>query len=488
MVQLVALTDTMPQLDDPTTSATKAFKLSQLAGAQQQLAQSQQDDAAARAAFAANPTDGQARLSALASVSPTAYSTEAKRQADLAASGAKTQSEQISTAKTKLQLAGQAFGYVMKNPTPDNANQAIDWLQQQGVYSPDDAAAHKAKIAANPAAVGDMATQAYRAALSAHDQLSKIETKDTGGNVVTQGIDPVTGQASTLSTVAKTQSPDSIANNQRIAAEGAANRATQIKVQQMITDRQGGGDDDGSALSSATKQRIAQQVVDAGDLSGLKNVGRGKQGAKDLRDIQNAITDYATTKGIDPTGISAKVADYEGLKAGLRTSANISARVDNAAAEVDQLMPLALDASSKVARSGFLPFGKAQMLFDTSTNDPDMKRFATANIGLATAYASAMARGNKPTVSDMDHARDLLSAAQDQQSYQATVQQMQAEIKAAQAAPQAVRGNLRGEISGKGRAPTVPNPFAPAAKPASAPAGTPPDIADLLNKYGVGND
>lgn len=478
MVQLVALTDTLPQLDSPDTSATKAFKLSQLANAQQQLVQSQQDDAGARAAFAANPTDPQARLAALASVSPTAYSNEAQRQATLAASDAKTQGAQITNAKNKMALAGQAFGYVMKNPTAQNASDAIDWLQQNGVYSPDEAAAHKATLAQNPGNVQQMATQAFQAAVSAHDQLSKVETKDAGGQLVTQATDPITGQTQTVGTVQKTASPDTLANNR-----------TQLAVQDKITARQDSAGDDDSGLSDATKQRIAQQVVDAGDYSGLRNIGRGKQGAADLRGIQNAITDYASSKGMSPTEISAKLADFEGMKAGIRTSANISARVDNAAAEVDQLMPLALDASQKVSRSGILPFGKLGVMFDTTTNDPDMKRFATANTGLATAYASAMARGNKPTVTDMQHARDLLSTAQDQASYVATVQQMQQEIKAAQAAPQSVRRSLGGEISGKA---PVQNPFTPAAASAApsaaAQSGIPADISGLLNKYGVGND
>jgi hypothetical protein len=254
---------------------------------------------------------------------------------------------------------------------------------------------------------------------------------------------------------------NTVATNTRIAAEGVANRANQIKVQQMIGDRQDKSGDDGSGLSDATKQRIAQQAVDSGDYSGLKNIGRGQQGAKDLRGIQNAITDYASSKGMSPGDISAKLAEFEAMKAGMKASANISAKIENAAAEADQLAPLAIDAGRQVARSGFLPFGRAQVMFNNQTNDPAVNKFATANIGLATAYASAMARGNKPTVSDNEHARDLLSTAKSQEAYEAIVGQMQQEIKAARAAPQRVRDNLRGEISGKGGASTG----SPAGKP-----------------------
>jgi hypothetical protein len=245
---------------------------------------------------------------------------------------------------------------------------------------------------------------------------------------------------------------NTVANNTRMQAEGAANRANQLKVQQMITDRQDAGGDYGTGMSDATKKRIAIQAVDAGDYSGMKNVGRGKQGAADLRGIQNAITDYAASKGMSPTEISAKLAEFEGMKSGMRVSANISAKVENAASEAAQLAPLAIEAGRNVVRSGFLPFGRVQAMFNNQTNNPDFNKFATANIGLATAYAAAMARGNKPTVTDMEHSRELLLAAKSQDAYEAIVNQMLLEIQAARAAPQNVRNNLRNEISGKGGA------------------------------------
>lgn len=456
MPELVALQTMLPQIDSPVAAQTKVLQMRQLQNAndqadfqRQQQQQAMADDQATRAAYAANPTDGSARLSALASVSPRAYAAEAKQQSDLAKAGADTRAKQLEAANKGLDLAGQAFGYVRQNPTVQNANDAIDWLLQQGVYTPEHAAQDKAKVAAAPDKVGELADMAFRASLAAKDQLAKVSTHDAGGTVATVGTDPVTGKTTTLSSLAKTQSPDNIATNERIAAEGAANRKNQIKVTQMVSDRSDGSDD-GTGLSAATKTRIAQQAVDAGDYSGLKNVGRGKQGAADLRGIQNAITDYAASKGLTPTEISAKLAEFEGMKSGMRVSAGISAKIENAAAEADQLAPLAIDAGRKVARSGFLPFGKVQMLFDTNTNDPDMNRFATANIGLATAYAGAMARGGKATVTDQQHARDLLSTAKSQEAYEAIVGQMQQEIKAAKAAPRQVRNNLRNEIAGKG--------------------------------------
>jgi hypothetical protein len=452
---LVALQAALPQLDDPVTLQAKAYTLRDLAAKAQATDQSRTDDQAARAAFAANPTDGAARLSALAGVSPKAYGDEAKRQADLSRADAETRAKQLETAHKQIDLTGQAFGYVRQFPTVDNAKKAVQWLGDQGVYTPDQVAQYHAKIDAAPDQVADMANQAYAAALGVKDQLSKIETHDTGGQVQTIGTSPLTGKTTTLSTLAKTQSPDNIATNQRIAAEGAATRANQIKVQTMIGDRQDGGDTE----ANIDPKRLSFMVDQAlkGDTSVYQNLGRGKQGAANLLALRGAVADEAQKRGMTGADLAAVNADYQGQKAGLRTSGTISARIENAAAEADQLAPLAVQAGRNVVRSGFLPFGRAQVMFDNQTNDPALNRFATANIGLATAYAGAMARGGKATVTDNQHARDMLSTAKSQDAYEAIVDQMQQEIKAAKAAPQHVRDNLRGQISGKGAAPVAGN-------------------------------
>jgi hypothetical protein len=450
MVQpLVALQTTAPQLDDPVTMQTKAYALRNLAGQAQAADQARADDQAARAAFAANPDDANARLSALAGVSPKAYADEAKRQADLAKSGADTRAKQLETASKAMDLAGQAFNYVRLNPTKENAISIVNYLGKNSVLTPDMVADHLAKIdAAAPDQIQGLADMAFRSAMSVKDQLAKISTHDTGGQVQTIATDPVSGKTTTLSTLAKTQSPDNIATNDRIAKEGAANRANQIKVQQMIGDRQ----DSGDVPANIDPKRLAFMVDQAlkGDTSVYQNLGRGKQGAANLLQLRGAVADEAQRRGLTGADLAAINADYQGQKAGLRSASQISAKVENAGAEADQLAPLAIAAGRNVARSGFLPFGRAQVMFNNQTNDPEMNRFATANIGLATAYAGAMARGGKATVTDNEHARELLSTAKSQEAYEAIVNQMQQEIAAAKRAPRQVRDNLRNDIAGKG--------------------------------------
>ena len=225
----------------------------------------------------------------------------------------------------------------------------------------------------------------------------------------------------------------------------------------------GGGAGSNASLDTDTLDMMAEQAL-RGDRSVFQNVGRGAQGSANLVALRQNISRKAKALGLNGADLASITADYSGQQAGLRTSGNISARIENAAAEAAELAPLAIEASRNVARSGFLPFGKAQVMFDVKTNDPALNKFATANIGLATAYANAMARGQKATVSDMHEARDLLTTAKDQPAYEAIVEQMKLEIRAAQRAPQTVRSHLRNEISGRGGDHGAPDGGKPANK------------------------
>jgi hypothetical protein len=242
------------------------------------------------------------------------------------------------------------------------------------------------------------------------------------------------------------QSPDSRAAGRRDAAGGGADIAANIDPKRM---------------SFMVDQALS------GDSTVYQNLGRGKQGAANLLALRGAVADEAQKRGLSGADLAAINADYQGQKAGLRTAATISARIENAASEVGELMPLAIEAGRKVARSGVLVFGKGQNLFDNQTNDPDFNRFAAGNIALATAYAGVMARGGKATVQDIEHARDVLGTQKSQAAYEAVADMMTKEVAAAKAAPGHVRANLRSQISGKGNdhAPTT------VSNPVSAPAG-----------------
>lgn len=235
---LVALQVQNPQFADPLETQAKAYNLRSLALQDQAAQQARADEQAARAAFSANPNDNGARLSALAGVSPAAYGAEAKRQADLAKSGAETRVKQLEAAHKANDMAGQAFSYVRKFPTLDNATSAINWLTQNGVYTPEQGAQYLDQVQKNPNAIQSLADNAFQQALEVKDQLLKFEKQDNGGTNNILAANPVTGEVKVVSTTQKTQTPDSIASNERIASEGVKNRANALTVQDRIAARE----------------------------------------------------------------------------------------------------------------------------------------------------------------------------------------------------------------------------------------------------------
>lgn len=237
-------------------------------------------------------------------------------------------------------------------------------------------------------------------------------------------------------TFKKSLSPDAAASNQLGWA-----RLNYDKTQ---------ADSNQDAVMDPLAIRMTAQQYLAGDTSALQNFGRGAQGAQNLNAVRAEIAKQANALGLNGADIAARVAEFGGVKAGQRTASTRSAGIEIAANEVAQLAPLALDASAKVARSGLLPFGKTQVMFDSNTNDPNLRQFAMANNALANAYGQAMARGGVASVADKQHAQDLLGTAMDQPSYAASVAQLQKEIKAAQEAPKAVRKELSNGLTGRG--------------------------------------
>ena len=147
-----------------------------------------------------------------------------KSVADRGKTDAETQTKQLEAAKQRVELTGNVMNWVRQNPTAENAFLAIDHLTQNGVLPADQAAAYKQQIQADPSKVASLSEMAYRSALSAKDQLSKFETRNTGGTTDTLAIDPVTGATRVANTVRNTQSPDNAATNARIAADAAAAR------------------------------------------------------------------------------------------------------------------------------------------------------------------------------------------------------------------------------------------------------------------------
>lgn len=203
-------------------------------------------------------------------------------------------------------------------------------------------------------------------------------------------------------------------------------------------------------FDSETIDMLADQA-----LTGDKSVfsGRGMTGAN-LGAIRQRMNQKMRDRGMTGADIAAANAQFMGFGAAQRTAGVKGANVQLAGAEFQGLLPLAKQASSAVSRSKILPFGKAQIMFNEQTNDPALREFAAVNNGIINTYARAISPTGVPTVSDKDHARQILSTAFDQKSYEATLNMLNKEIAAAMQSPIHVRESLRQELTGKGASST----------------------------------
>jgi hypothetical protein len=160
-----------------------------------------------------------------------------KGKADVDKTGAETEAKKLEAAHRRLDFVSQVFGAVKNNPTLQTANQALDMLEQNGIFPPDKIATWRANAAANPGSIQQFAEQAFQSGLAAKDQLPKFQTNNIGGQTVTQQFDPVTGKVLGQTALQNTQSPDNAATNARSAADAAAGRSVTMRGQDLVDAR-----------------------------------------------------------------------------------------------------------------------------------------------------------------------------------------------------------------------------------------------------------
>lgn len=438
----IALQTMLPKFDSPFEAQGKALQMRAMQQAdqqaqyqQQQQQQAQRDDASYRAALQANPSGGAGLLSALAGAGNyKGHAAAVKADLDMRKGNTDIEKDQATTKETKLKALNQAFtlhrDQINLVNDPQTAAQWVTAAYQDPDLGPlvGQTGPLEAAIKRIPKDPEGFAKWKLQAGLSA-DEYVKRTTVD----------------ANTAATTAA-----SIENSKRTAASSkySADSTASTAGARLAYDKEKDKGNEDSALGPMATRMIAQQYL-AGDNTALGNIGRGTQGAKNLTMVRNEIARQANALGLNGADIAAKMAEFGGAKAGQRTLGTRTANIETAAAEAAELAPLALDASQKVARSGLLPFGKVQLMFDANTNDPNLREFAMANNALVNAFGQVMSRGGAATVSDKDHARDLLSTAFDQPSYARAVAQLQKEIEAARRAPAKVRKEMSAATSGR---------------------------------------
>jgi hypothetical protein len=358
---------------------------------------------------------------------------------------------QFTLHKQKLDLLNSGIASLLGKPNlnHDDVTAQINTFVNQGLITPQQGAEAARNTPGRPEELRPFLIQKGMEAMDASQQITarlatapKYNEQDRG-SVIDQGtVDPTTGiRTSSGTTVAKSMTPDQAAKIQ-LAKSGA--------------------------LTDDTKQFMAERLLNGEKASAvLGNLGRGAQGAADLRDVQNLLPTLAKQKGIG-AGQLANI--MQNTAADARTLTELGAREGKIAPRVQEAInfgEVAKTASADVPRGTFVPWNRLSQMTDASMSDPKLAKLKAATNSLINAYAAAVG-GGSPTVHDKEAAEHMLSTAQSPEAYNAVVDQLILESQKALDAPGQVRARLN---AGAGR--TTPDSSAP-----------PADIQALLDKHG----
>lgn len=216
------------------------------------------------------------------------------------------------------------------------------------------------------------------------------------------------------------------------------------------------------ALTGEDASFMAGQYL-AGDRTVMQNLGRGAQGAENIVKIRREIAKQAKDAGASPRDVAAAIGEFEGFKSGQRALGTRQAQLEIAANVTKQFAPLAIEASERFDRTGIKSLNDLEKAALERTSSPELRRFNFANTSLINAYARAINPSGVPTVSDKEHARQILDTGFSKGDYAASVDQLNKEIDAELKAPGSVKRQMRDFLSSGGEPPPAAPPAAPAA-------------------------
>lgn len=230
------------------------------------------------------------------------------------------------------------------------------------------------------------------------------------------------------------------------------------------------GDNSSVALDPPTIDAMARQAI-SGDTSVFTNLGRGVQGAQNVVAVRKRIAEINAGQGETGESQALRNAEYFGAKSGQRTLGTRSANIEMASTEFNQILPIIQQASDAVDRTNYPDLNKIIQSFERRTGDPNVVKLGGGINTLINLYARAISPNGVPTVSDKDHAREILSAAWSKGQFNAAVGMMKQEVDAALASPEKVRDDMRKRFLGGVGVKSAPaaQPEAPAAPDASSP-------------------
>lgn len=288
--------------------------------------------------------------------------------------------------------------------------------------------------------------------LARQDTLNSVDEMERNGSLASMGLDqktiaglrnmpdPETARNMVASLGGKVEKPSPLSDVGKVEADYNAGRidkktrdeaiakknAPTLQMQMQNID-----------ISPEDKAFWADIIRKGGTLP--PGLARSAAGAKLVSEVMKEVPKGGTRA----EDVLANTAEYTGVKAGQRTLGTRQANVDMAVTEAQNMAPLALQASANVDRTKYPTLNSLLLAAQKGTGDEHVVRLGIATNSLINIYARAISPTGVPTVSDKDHARELLSSAWSKGQYSAGIDQLMKEMAAAKKSPDMVREDLR---------------------------------------------
>ena len=314
-------------------------------------------------------------------------------------------------------------------------------LAARGANADQSRAAIQQAIAKGPQALANLINQSKLGAEKFMELNRATLTPQTLGGEVRVLSTPGLGGAATEvpgSRVATTMTPGQIAAN-KIAEARLKQSADQFN--RRLEQETAAGE-----LTPETRDFAANLVAQGG---AVPNLGMGKAAAKMRSEILSRAAQIATEGSGSAAGGAADVlankAGLTGRAAEERVLGSQGANVALASSEARKMIELAKGYSAAIDRTQYPSINAIQNAVNKGTGDKNIVALNTALNSLINSYARAINPKGIATVSDKNHAREIVNANYANGQLDTIFSVMDEEMKAAQESTGAARAALRGK-------------------------------------------
>lgn len=195
----------------------------------------------------------------------------------------------------------------------------------------------------------------------------------------------------------------------------------------------------GGPLSDVEKAKAKQLI----ELYGQKATGKSAI----AQNRQQYINEYkAEHGGAEPT--SEQITTWEAERAGIKAEAGAVGRraggLAVAVQEAHDTVPNVRAAAQKSAGRGFATWNAAENRWKVEKGDADFAFYVQQMNSLINVYGRVISGGGKGTVSDLEHARQMLNPNMPLSAVEGSLRGFETEINIAEKAPEKVRAKMRG--------------------------------------------